>query len=451
MFAGAFTAVAVLGAVIFWLAFSAAELRAIDSGVRAQAQVVHAGLRLVGPGVVTFEGHAALPGETSRGVAIAAELVDRSGKVIASSSPGPRLASLASGWHPGESSLVDAEVSGQKDRVLIQAITLDDGRPGALVLARSLSEYDDTLERTALFLVITVTTLVLVASVSGYVLAGRALAPVREIAATARDISQHDLNRRIALDLPPDELGELAETFNGMLERLEAAFASLQRFTADAAHELRTPLALMRTEVQFALRAAPDVEEQRATLQSVLDEVEGLTRMADQLLLLARADSGTLTLSREEVDADELVEDAAVRWHATLEQRGIAFGVRVDEAPPIFADRAMLRRVLDNLIDNAARHTPRGGTIGLQVAGSGDGVEMIVSDSGGGVAPHLRGRLFERFTRSDPARARDTGGAGLGLSICAAIAALHDGDIRLEEGGGPGASFRVWLPAVAEP
>jgi heavy metal sensor kinase len=295
--------------------------------------------------------------------------------------------------------------------------------------------------------VVTVSTLIAVASVSGHLLAGRVLALVRVIAATAQDISQHDLHRRITLALPPDELGQLAATFNGMLERLEASFITLQRFTADAAHELRTPLALMKTEVQVTLRGSADLAEHRSTLRSVLTEVEGLTRTADQLLLLARADAGVLTPRLERVDTDDLLEDTAVRWHPTLQQRGIGLAVRLSQASPIRGDRDMLRRLLDNLVDNAVRHTDRGGTITLQGVALEDGVELVVQDTGVGVDPLMRPRLFERFTRSDPARGRETGGAGLGLSICAAIARLHGGRVRLDERAGTGACFRVRLPA----
>ena len=206
-------------------------------------------------------------------------------------------------------------------RVLAERTDIVRGEKATLILIRPLVEYNQTMATTLVFLVITVVSLVGVASLSGYWLAGRMLRPVRIIAETAQDLSEHDLHRRIDLDLPPDELGDLATTLNRMLARLEAAFASLQRFTADAAHELRAPLALMRTEVEVALRAGDEPADARRVLETVMAEVHRLSRTADQLLLLARADAGVLEPLDEEVDVTDLLEEMAMRWRPTLDER----------------------------------------------------------------------------------------------------------------------------------
>jgi heavy metal sensor kinase len=273
-----------------------------------------------------------------------------------------------------------------------------------------------------------------VASVSGYWLGGRVLRPVRIIAETAQDLSEHDLHRRIDLDLPPDELGDLASTLNGMLARLEAAFGSLQRFTADAAHELRAPLALMRTEVEVALRGEIGPDDARHVLETVVAEVQRLSRIADQLLLLARADAGVLETLRVDVDVTDVLEETAARWQPTLRERGIELRTSIPgQGGTVLADGGMLRRLLDNLLDNAARHTPAAGLIRLGGESTPGGWELSVADSGPGIDPALRPRIFERFTRADQARGRDTGGAGLGLSLCSAIAELHGGTLTLDD------------------
>jgi heavy metal sensor kinase len=434
--------------VIFWLAYSSAELHALEAGLRAQAQVVREGLREQGS-QITYEGRPRLPGESAQGLAMGAVLLAAQGRVLSQSAQAPSVAGVEAVLEQvraGGVTLLTARLDGQDQRVLVEPLVLDDGRAATLVLARPLVVYEDRLRQAGTYLAATVITLAALAAVSAHLLAGRVLTPVRVITAMARELSEHDLHRRITLALPPDELGELAATFNDMLERLEAAFGSLNRFTADAAHELRTPLTLMRSEIQVTLRGAGDLAEHRATLEAVLSDVERLTRTADQLLLLARADAGVLAPRRERVDVDDIVDEAAVRWQPTLQQRGVRLCVRLAGSGAMSADHDMVRRLLDNLIDNAARHTGPGGTITLGGATVDHGVELTVRDTGPGVAPAIRSRIFERFTRSDSARGRETGGAGLGLSICDAITRLHGGRIRLDEDVDAGACFRVWLP-----
>lgn len=442
-----------VGAAAFWIAYSSAELHALEAGLRAQAQVIRGGLQASGS-TVTYEGRTTLPDATLQGIAVGAVLLDARGRVLSRSANAPPrggvralLTSPAVARTPG-TAMVTAHLDGGNDRVLVMPLQLAGGRPATLVLARPLTTYGDKLTHAGMYLTITVIGLTLMAAVSAYLLAGQVLKPVRVITATARELSERDLHRRITLTLPPDELGELAATFNEMLARLEAAFGSLNRFTADAAHELRTPLALMRSEIQVTLRGTSDIAEHRATLEAVLADVERLTRTADQLLLLARADAGVLTPRRQRVEIDDVLDEVAARWHPTLVQRDTRLCVQLPGAGAVFADRDMIRRLLDNLIDNAARHAS-GGTITLGGAAVDGGVELRVRDTGPGVDPSMRTRIFERFTRSDPARGRDTGGAGLGLSICDAIARLHGGAIRLDETVHRGACFRVWLPMDA--
>lgn len=444
-YAGVFLPVAAAAAGAAWLVFASLEYGSIDASLAAQAEAVRT--------AVDEQNAGPLPSETRNGVAVDAVVFAPDGSVLARSpqvrDPGRYASALQGASPPGSAHPATHRIGGVRQRVLAEQIDVGSGQADTLVLARPVEELDETLLLAGILLGVAAGALVVGAAGLGYWLAGRALSPVGVMAAAARDISEHDLHRRIELALPPgDELGELAATFNSMLDRLEVAFASLQRFTADAAHELRAPLALMRSQVDVTLRRARSPEEYRASHHALQVEIERLTRMAEQLLLLARADAGVLRPSPAELDLPDLLEGIAERWRPAAHERGIDLESSLPLDGEIRADPELLRRLLDNLLDNALRHTPSGGTVRLSVQTAGGGWRIAVEDTGAGVPPELRPRLFERFARADPARGRGTGGAGLGLSLCAAIAAVHGGVIALEDpAGGTGARFVVSLPA----
>src|SRR5439155_5440766 len=245
-------------------------------------------------------------------------------------------------------------LSGHSTRILAVPVDLPGGARGTLVLGRPVDELQETLIRVGLLLGAVVAILVAGAGALGYWLAGRALRPVGVMAATARQISEQDLNRRIGLDLPPgDELGELAATFNGMLARLEASFEGLRRFTADAAHEFRAPLALMRKQLEVTLRRPRSAEEYEASQRALLPEIERLSRLADQLLLLARADAGALAPRRENLDVAEFLEDTVERWRPAARERRVELLSHFPLEGTLTADPDLMRRLLDNLVDNA--------------------------------------------------------------------------------------------------
>jgi two-component system OmpR family sensor kinase len=343
--------------------------------------------------------------------------------------------------------------TGGEVRVLAKQVDFGNGVHGLMVGSHSMSEIQVALNEAKVLLVVVVISMVVIASVLGYWIAGRALKPVRVIAGAARDISEHDLNRRIALDLPPDELGELAGTFNAMLARLESGFATLQRFTADAAHELRAPLAMIRAELEVSLGRARTLGEYQATHRLVLGEVERMSRLADQLLLLARADAGSLAPRFERLDLSDLLEETVDRWRVLAGSRGVRLALETPPPGSLWADRELLRRLIDNLLDNAVRHSPAGEDVTLTAAREDGHWRLEVADAGPGVDASIRDRLFQRFARADPARGRDTGGAGLGLALCAVIADLHGGRVALAPPNGPppGAHFVVELAADPRP
>jgi heavy metal sensor kinase len=284
-----------------------------------------------------------------------------------------------------------------------------------------------------------------------HTLAGRILEPVRRIASTARSLSQHDLNRRVEVAVPPDELGELVETFNGMLARLEASFESLRRFTADASHELRSPLAVMRSELEGTLARARTAGEYQQVLRGLEAEVEHMSRMVDQLLMLARADAGALKPAEANLDVADFLHETAARWRPVADSRHVQVDVDAPDSGSVRADPDLLRRVMDNLIDNATRHTPEGTAVQLSGAPTSGGWNIDVHDQGPGVPVAARSVLFERFARADGARARDTAGAGLGLALSRAIAESHGGSLTLVDQNGTGATFRLFLPRSASP
>ncbi len=449
-FSGVFLVVATVAAVGFWLAFQHIEYGALDASLDSQSLALTSGLDTSG-GHVTLNGNDSLPGQNSQGIAINAVLLDSSGTVLDRSGPastptvptGLVTDAIASG-----AQRLDMNVGGQPVRLLAQRVGLGNGRQGVIVLTRPIGELRSTLQQTALLLATVVAALTSATAYLGYRMASRALRPVRMIASTAEDISAHDLHRRIDLDLPPDELGQLAATFNGMLSRLDDAFSTLQRFTADAAHELRAPLALVRTEVEVSLSRVRTPEEYQESQRTVLAEVERLSRLADHLLVLARADAGALTPAWASIDLPDLVEETVERWQPLAHREAVSLSVVFENEGTADADADLLRRVFDNLLDNAIRHTPSGGSVTVTGSTSLSDWKIAVSDSGGGVPASLKESLFERFTRSDAARGRDGEGAGLGLSLCRAIVQSHGGSLELTDGPETGATFLVTLPSV---
>ncbi len=437
----------------FYVYFSRQEAGVIDDSLTAQAQVLGGSID-ASNGQVTFQGGQPLPGETRQGIAIAAMLVDAHGTVPDSSgnvpSPAEVSALVRNALTTDQPIYGSLTIGGVDERVRAQrlsAVTGDASGGAALVLVviRAITEVQNTLRRTAVLLGAVMALLTLAGSLLGYLIAGRALRPVRVIAATARDISERDLHRRLDMTLPPDELGELGETFNQMLGRLDAAFTSLQRFTADAAHELRAPLAIMRSEVEVTLAQDRDTPEYRESLQSLAVEIERLARLADQLLVLARADAGELHPQLDPLDVADFLEEVVARWRPLAATRGLGLETHLPDSGRVRGDADLLRRVLDNLLDNAVKHSPTGGAIGVSASLSGGEWRVAVSDQGPGISPELRARLFERFARGDPARTRESGGAGLGLALAAAIITAHGGSLTVEDG--PGARFLLRLPA----
>ena len=281
----------------------------------------------------------------------------------------------------------------------------------------------------------------------GYLLAGRVLRPVGAMADTARRITAESLCARLPVMNPRDEFGRLASVFNETLSRLDAAFEQLRRFTADASHELRTPLTAIRSVGEVALQRSLTAESYREVIGSMLEEVDRLTRLVENLLLLTRAEAGRIPLTRATVDLSDLVGAVSDSLRILAEEKNQELTVEVADRVTVVCDAAVLRQGITNLLYNAIKYTPDMGLIrvGAKATAAGDAV-IEVQDTGPGIPAAHRQRVFERFYRVDQARSRDTGGSGLGLAIARWAVEANGGRIELESEEGRGTVFRVVLP-----
>jgi len=311
--------------------------------------------------------------------------------------------------------------------------------PAVLVVGRSLAERDETLARLSREFLFAAPAALLLAILAGYGLAAAALRPVEAMRRRAAAISAAKPGQRLPVPPARDEIAALAVTLNEMLGRLEAAFEHERRFVADASHELRTPLALLRAELEVALRRPRDRDELEAALRSAAEETERLVKLAEDLLLIARADEGQLPIRREPTPIAELLERVRSRFAARAE--GLSRTLRVEPAngAVVDADPARIEQALGNLVDNAFHHGA--GTITLSARIERGRVELHVTDEGAGFPATFVDRAFDRFSRADDARS--SGGTGLGLAIVTLIASAHGGHARAANRPGGGAD--VWI------
>jgi signal transduction histidine kinase len=392
-FAAVLAAAILVADVALYLALSRAETSAAADVLVSQANTIVSGIEDVNGGLRFGGGD--LPTETQQGIAVEAAIVNSDGSI--SQSPGQALSNstLAGIAATARTKSTPAPPFSVRDSRgvprLVYAERLQTGQNApVLIVSRSISELQAALNQTILFLALLSLLVVLAGTLLAHRLAGGILEPVRRIASTARSLSQHDLNRRVEVDVPPDERGELVETFNGMLARLEASFESLRRFTADASHELRSPLALMRSELEGTLARARTPAEYQQILRGLEDEVEHMSRMVDQLLMLARADAGALRPAETNLDVADFLHETAARWRPVAESRNVRVDVDAPDSGSVWADPDLLRRVMDNLIDNASRHTPQGTAVRLIGAPTAEGWNIDVHDEGPGVPPSTR-------------------------------------------------------------
>lgn len=342
-------------------------------------------------------------------------------------------------------------------RVYTQPYKSHAGRQGLIRVMEGLGDVRLPLANLRLALLILAPLAVTASSLGGYWLAGRGLAPVDGITRLAREIGARQLSRRLPTPAVHDEIGRLVETFNEMIGRLEASFEGMRRFTADASHELRSPLANIKGTVEVSLGEPRDAGEYQMALQSVGEEVERLQRIVEDLLVLARADAGRLSLDREPVRLDVLAHDIVDSFGERASMAGVRLTVEADPATTVHGDERWLRQLLCNLVENGLKFTaasPQPGRIPevrVVVSGTGATARLSVIDSGPGIPKADLEHIFERFYRADWAREQGpTGGFGLGLSIAAWIVEAHEGTIRAFRRPEGGTEMRVELPRATE-
>ena len=331
-------------------------------------------------------------------------------------------------------------------------------------VASSLEDVEDALNTLLLILIITVPSALIMASLGGQFLAHKALKPVDQITQTARMITSQNLNQRISPPKVKDEISRLVETFNEMITRLDQSFRQIKQFSSDASHELKTPLTILRGEMEVTLRKERPSSEYQKILRSNLEEIDRMTQIVNDLLLLSRADSGEIQLDRKEMNLAEIMREVIPQAHILAQSMNLQIQTSLpEEKIIILGDHLRIRELFLNLIENAIKYTEEGGAIKIhlskgsappsdkdgenKVEGEKNGfAEITVTDTGIGIAKEDQDRIFDRFFRVDKARSRQQGGSGLGLSICKWIVEAHQGTISVASEIGKGSSFTVRLP-----
>jgi len=317
---------------------------------------------------------------------------------------------------------------------------------GVVLVGESLEDRNDALDALFAELLVGLPIALLVSSGIGYLVAGAALRPIEAMRRRAAGISSDTVSRRLPLPTARDEVYRLGQTLNEMLDRLDAGLERERRFVADASHELRTPLALLEAELELALRQPRTADELESALRSAAEETDRLVRLAEDLLLVARADQGKLPVRSSPERIDALVEQVAAGFRSRADELDRPIEVEAPAAIEIDLDAERIRQALGNLVDNALRHGA--GTVRIRTEARDGHVEVHVTDEGAGFEPGFLPRAFERFSRADDARGR--GGTGLGLAIVDAIARAHDGSASAANRDGGGADVWVTLRVGAQ-
>jgi len=333
-------------------------------------------------------------------------------------------------------------------RVAAQAVDVK-GRRFLIQVAEPMDEFDESLRRFEEILLILAPFFLLLASLGGFWLSSRALRPVDRITKDARAISAMNLSARLQIPPARDELQRLTQTLNEMLDRIEAEVKRIVQFTADASHELRAPLTLIHTAAEFSLRRERTREELVDAMRKIVRESDRTSRLVDDLLLLARADSQTHELRLAPTDVSCTGRDAAGLAQTLAEAKNIQVSADIPRDPLLVnGDEQLLEQLWLILLDNAVKYTPEGGRVRFAMRSVNSHLETTVSDTGIGIAPADLPHVYDRFWRADKVRSRNAGGAGLGLSIARWIVDSHRGEIEIDSEPGRGSEVTVRFPLV---
>ncbi len=356
----------------------------------------------------------------------------------------------------GRSGRAYATLPDQKDGIRVVATAIkSSGKTYTIVIAHSLHEQDEALEQARGAFYVAVPLALLIASLGGYFLARKSLAPVVAMGERAARIGASNLNERLPEPSSRNELGRLARIFNELLARLDLSFEQQRRFMADASHELRTPVAIVCGEAEVALsQTVRSVEEYRESLAILLDEGRRLTRIVEDLFTLTRADAGQYQAEQTAFYLDETVGECVRALRSLASQHGLEIQYQHSEGELLLrGDEGLFRRMVLNLLDNAIKYTPAGGHVRVDIGREGEHYIIRIEDTGAGIPTEAQPHVFDRFYRVDQARARhgrdgQAVGAGLGLSIASWIAEVHGGSIALERSDQTGSTFLITLPAT---
>lgn len=336
--------------------------------------------------------------------------------------------------------------NGQAVRLYSATLSDNDVVFGVLQVGESLAQLTATLQSITLALLVITPFVLLLGAFGSYWLAKRAFRPILHLTRTAREIKAGDLHRRVPIPRARDEVHDLALTLNEMIGRLDQAFTQQRRFVADASHELRTPVTVIRSITDVALEEPLGLEECVEALRDINAEAERLGQLTNDLLTLARVDEEQMPLDREPVRLDLLAFDVAATMEPLVVERGIALQVQELEPVTVLGDTARLIQVMMGLVDNALTYTNAGGTVTLGIEVHSAAARLVVRDTGIGIAEEDVAHIFERFYRADPARSRAAGGSGLGLAIADWVVRAHGGSIAVKSQVGQGSTFTVTLP-----
>ena len=426
---------AVIGIATTSLANDLAEGQTIDDAARSTAAELASRQLLV----AIYDGRGRLLGEAGREDDIVISL--------------PPVEEISANGLAGLVTIVEADDLDDRHRLAIRRITGPPGIDYIVVVGSSLEPTDEELGSLRSILAYVVPLALIVAGAGGWFLARQSLSPVVAMADRARQIGVENLSARLPVVNPRDELGRLAGVFNELLARLEGSVDQQRQLMADASHELRTPVTIVRTAAQVALQQPSRSEvEYRETLEIVEQEAIRLSRIVDDLFTLTRADAGSYPVHRLPMYLDELVEDVVRAARVVAGARGVSITSDAIHPAPFTGDEELIRRLIVNVIDNAIRYSPDGGTVRVALDLAGSAYAVSVTDQGPGIAPEAQARIFERFYRVDAARTHGAvrdGGAGLGLALAQWIARAHDGRVTLATSSRMGSTFVITLPAPA--
>lgn len=381
------------------------------------------------------------------------QVLTPAGKVLSPSSPAvsrPLLTMAQLAAARRRALVVERVVDHSEAPFLLLAVAAGDHSKLVQVVGTSLSTLDDAVHRVVMALAVGGPLVVALAGLGAWMLAGAALAPVERMRRQAAEISEHDRDATLAVPGTGDEIASLARTLNRLLGRLQDALSRQRGFAASAGHELRTPLAILRAELELARRQGRSRQELAAAVDSAAEETERLVKLAEDLLVLARSDGDVLTVSLVDRDVVAVVARSVERFGERAAASSVTLALHAPAPLVAPVDESRLRQVMDNLLDNALRFAPAGTEVEVRVTAPAEEILIEVADRGPGFPPELLGRAFEQFSRADGTRARDHGGAGLGLSIVRALVEAHHGRVSASNRPAGGATVDVVLPGPGD-